>query len=247
MKTKVLLVAIGILATALVAYSQPHNIKREKERDDPRIQKSVREAKEKKHNKVVLAASGQGAAMVLGIDQALQEHVAVIVTPIGHVAKVDRLGESIYSWYKFTVLESLCRPVPGGVVPEDVPSSLLPVRPGEVLAILPGGVLDVDGVRVEELVTGLPFFEDGKQYLLFLSFLGPRSFADRAFGKLTLGTVGVFSIAEDRLLPAAKGRNPLSVDLRDRFDSSLRVLRSYASANCAHLKHAVNTANGENK
>lgn len=98
---------------------------------------------------------------------------------------------------------------------------------------MPGGILNIDGVTVEDLSPDLPPFQDQKQYLLLLDFFDTS--ADPAFhgvGNLTLGPDGAFLVVNDRLVAISRKPNPISRDLRLKFDNSMNSLRAYASTRC---------------
>ena len=202
---------------------------------ETRIQKAVREAKAKHHNKAVLTSPGQGAAMVRDVDDALRWFVALVVTPVNSAASVQATGDGLFTWYKFRIIAPLCKEPPVATAPGITPAALLPLEFGEILAAIPGGTMDVQGVMLQD-VADVPPLETGKTYLVFLDYFAEKS-DDPGFhgvGSLTLGPAGVFSVSDNRILPITV-ESLLSQDIHTRFDDRLDNLRTYAGNHCEQL------------
>jgi len=129
MRISVALFALSILTCFILAQAQPDNAQSNKaQKQETRIQKAVREAQSKGHKKAVLKSVGEGAAMVSGIDHALRDHAAFIVTPVGSASSLSPSGEQIVTWYKFAIIGSLCKSAPVMTsAPSMTPLALLPV------------------------------------------------------------------------------------------------------------------------
>src|SRR5205807_4323265 len=132
-------------------------------------------------NGFALEAQGQGDTEInlgegilfegtLDLNAAISNYTVIAATPISQNSYVLD-PYSIGTWYKFRVNETLaqkplrqcadCPPIP------DPPADMLPLNPGEILILKPGGSQVVNGVTINIGVSDFPDFTLNQQYLLF--------------------------------------------------------------------------------
>lgn len=190
-------------------------------------------------NGFALAAQEQGDTEVnlgegiifdgtLGLDPAVSNYTVIAATPISKNSYVLD-PYSIGTWYKFQVNETLaqkplsqcagCPPIP------DAPADMLPLNPGEILVLQPGGSQVVNGITINIGVSDFPEFTLNQKYLLFINLDAARN-----VGSVELGPTGVYMIdASGNLSPvfqADPGENPIADDLAARYGSNLSQLRA---------------------
>jgi hypothetical protein len=156
----------------------------------------------------------------IGLDEALQNYSVVIGEPLESKSYITDSADEIGTAYKFRVLEILsqrnavfCNGCPQV---NDVSGKLPPAHYDEFLLELSGGTVTVDGVEVTMPSSGMPKFEDGQRYLMFISFT-PGGMAT-----LIGGPSGLFRITSDESLEATgNGKHRLAVEIAARFSKSL--------------------------
>lgn len=158
-----------------------------------------------------------------GLDAALQNYSAVVAEPVESKSYIED-SNNIRTAYKFRILEIVsqrdavfCNTCPSL---NDVSAKLQPALQNEFILELSGGTLTVDGVEVTMINTGIPKFENGKSYLMFISFT-PGGMA-----RLAAGPSGVFRITSgDSLEPMGNAKRPLPTQIETRFSKSLSRLK----------------------
>jgi len=156
----------------------------------------------------------------IGLDEALQNYSMVIGEPLESKSYITDSADEIGTAYKFRVLEILsqrnavfCNGCPQV---NDVSGKLPPALYNEFLLELSGGTVTVDGVEVTMPSSGMPKFEAGQRYFMFISFT-PGGMA-----RLVGGPSGLFRITSDESLEAmGNGKHRLAVEIAARFSKSL--------------------------
>lgn len=156
----------------------------------------------------------------MGLDEALQNYSVVIAEPIESKSYITDSSDEISTAYKFRIVETLsqrnavfCNTCPAL---NDVSDKLQPALYNEFLFELSGGTITVDGVEVTMVSSGIPKFEKGERYLMFISFT-PGGMA-----KPAAGISGLFRITSDESLEAMnKGKDRIPVEIAARFSKSL--------------------------
>lgn len=160
----------------------------------------------------------------IGLDEALQNYSVVISEPVESKSYITDAADEIGTAYKFRILETLsqrnavfCNSCPQV---NDVSGKLPPALHDEFLLQLSGGTVTVDGVEVTMANRGMPKFEAGQRYLMFISFT-PGGMAT-----LIGGPSGLFRITSDESLEAmGNGKHRLAVEIAARFSKSLSGLK----------------------
>jgi len=156
----------------------------------------------------------------IGLDEALQNYSVVIGEPIESKSYITDSADEIGTAYKFRVLEILSQRnavfCSGCPQVNDVSGKLPPALHNEFLLELSGGTVTVDGVEVTMPSSGMPKFEAGQRYLMFISFT-PGGMAT-----LIGGPSGLFRITSDESLEAmGNGKHRLAVEIAAQFSKSL--------------------------
>jgi hypothetical protein len=156
----------------------------------------------------------------IGLDQALKNYSVVIAESIEKKSYITDSLDEIGTAYKFRVLETLSQrnAVFCNTCPQvnDVSGKLPPAHYDEFLLESSGGTVAVDGVEVTMPSGGMPKFEKGERYLMFISFT-PGGMAT-----LIGGPSGLFRINSDESLEAmGNGKHRLAVEIANRFSKSL--------------------------
>jgi hypothetical protein len=158
--------------------------------------------------------------MNIGLDEALQKYSVVVAEPIESKSYVTDSADEIGTAYKFRVVETLSQrnAVSCNGCPQvnDVSGKLRPALYNEFILDLSGGTLTIDGVEVTMPSSGMPKFEDGQRYLMFISFT-PGGMAT-----VIGGPSGLFRITSDESLePVGNGKSRIPVEIAARFSKSL--------------------------
>jgi hypothetical protein len=137
--------------------------------------------------------------------------------------------DSIYTWYKFTVTETLtqkpyaaCTACTFTPTP---PADLLPLQAGEILLPLPGGSALIDNVVVETNIEDFVGMVQGEKYLLFLNLDTNQQ------GVVPLGPQGIVHVNYDNtfapVMMLGEGEfEPVSSGLATQYGNSLVQLRA---------------------
>ena len=158
--------------------------------------------------------------MNIGLDEALKKYSVVIAEPIDRKSYITDSADEIGTAYKFRVVEILsqrnavfCNGCPQV---NDVSGRLPPALYNEFILDLSGGTVTLDGVEVTMPSSGMPKFEDGQRYLMFISFT-PGGMAT-----VVGGPSGLFRITSDQSLePVGNGKGRMPVEIAARFSKSL--------------------------
>jgi len=234
MKMKSAVLYLGILVVVALGIATVVFSKRkqqEAEREVPPAKNQVswyaEKSKAKGRSKVSLAVPPieyAGSSFETDTDAALSYYSVVIAQPVTETITVDETGNSIVTWYKFKVIETLqekSSPVCPGCI-STPPQDLLPVGSDEFLASKIGGQIVVDGVTVSMDDPAFPQMKMGHQYLLYISRY-PNGTAD-----IGAGPNGVFTVDDEgKVEPINNDPHPLKRDLQGRFRGSLLNLKSH--------------------
>jgi hypothetical protein len=129
----------------------------------------------------------------------------------------------IVTWYKFKKQESIQeRPAIPNIPQPTInpPQELLPVNEDEFLIITYGGAVNVKGVSITMANSQMPSFNNGKSYLLFISYT-PSGIAH-----LRGGPTGIFDVSADGSIePTAEVNNQDKVSLKSGFGDTVASLK----------------------
>jgi hypothetical protein len=155
----------------------------------------------------------------MSLEEALQNYSAVIASPIESRSYLSDSADEIGTAYRFRIEETLSQRNAvfcNACSVTDASNKLQPALHNEFIFELSGGTLTVDGVEVTMVSSGMPQFEEGKRYLMFISFT-PGGMARPA-----AGASGFFRITSDESLEAMdSGKARMQVEISGRFSKSL--------------------------
>jgi hypothetical protein len=149
------------------------------------------------------------------LEGALDYYAVLTAKPVSSFVKASE--SEITTWYKFKVIglhsrASKC-PEPCAPLPPP-PTELLPLRRDEIAISVPGGTATIDGVEITEN-TGMPKFEEGQKYLLFLR----TGVAGSQVAMIGPGPGGIYQVdTQGTISPATKGRYSLVDDVTAEHD-----------------------------
>jgi len=135
---------------------------------------------------------------VTSLDEALSNYFVIRAQPIAIRSHVKD-KESIWTWYKFRIIENLSQsslPRPSNV--PAAPQDLIPGNPDELLLDYEGGNQVINGISVVQMPHGISPFLASKQYILFLT---PDA-SGNGF-RIPLGPSGVLVVRNDGSLESA--------------------------------------------
>lgn len=146
------------------------------------------------------------------LDDVLVRYDLVVAQPTeqrGYVGEHD----TITSWYRFKILDTISRAPDPPTLPFDPPAEFFPVADDELLVARSGGAVTVEGVDVTLEEHDFPAFSLSEKYLLFLR-------ADRAkrVASADLGPSGALIISADGFLKSVGG----SPSLKQELEKALR-------------------------
>jgi len=218
------LALVAIVVFAVLAYTTISRTKPQR-KDVPnnnRLKWYAAEAKNEGKQKEVIPA---GMTDYLGSDSpgletSLSIYSVVVARPVEKRTFED--GNSIKTWYKFSIVEALTPlrdPVCFGCVTLSPPLDM-PLDTNEFVMLRNGGTLTIDGVELEQRASDFPEFKEHQKYLLFLS-LYPNKIAITAGGPL-----GVFEVDDkENLTPFSQESNPIRDGVKRKFNNSLGSLK----------------------
>jgi hypothetical protein len=155
----------------------------------------------------------------MSLDEALQNYSALIAEPIEIKAFLADSADEIRTAYKFRIWETLSQKNEvfcDGCSVNDGSGKVQPALHNEFILESSGGTLTVNGVEITMVSSGIPKFEEGKRYLMFVSFT-PGGMARPA-----AGASGFFLITSDESLEAMdNGKARMQVEISGRFSKSL--------------------------
>jgi hypothetical protein len=115
------------------------------------------------------------------MDRLLSSH-SVILAEMVEVRSYLTDSQSLRSWYKFKIVDSLIQSPPQRSFAErQIPTDLI-VNTDELLVPLEGGRIVVDGVEVTQRDQSRPRIEKSKRYLLLVSFDPASRIAEPSLG-----------------------------------------------------------------
>lgn len=219
-------VALGI-GTVVLSKKKQQASEREVPPEKNQVSWYAEKSKVKGRAKVSLAVPPVeygGSSSETDTDAALLHYSVVIAQPVAEKVTVDETGNSIVTWYKFQVIETLNRK-DSPACPECIstpPEELTVAGPDEFLAPRLGGQLVIDGITVSMENPAFPPLEIGQSYLLYISKY-PNGVAD-----IGAGPDGIFKISDKgKIEPINRNGHPLKRDVMTRFRSSLSDLKSH--------------------
>lgn len=228
---KVKLITIVVLAAGVIAggiVRSASTVQKSPPYKD-RLKWYAKEAKVKGQRKIVVPAPLEeylGSAGAISAEEAFSASTVVVAHVVSKQSSYS--DDHITTWNKFAIDEVISEaknlPCPG-CLPPSPPSTLLPLSSGEFLIPKTGGIVNIDGVDVEQPVDTFPEYQFNQKYLLLIN-LYPSGVA-RTVG----GPVGVFKVLQnDKLSPISDSEHKIRRDFKEIYANSLENLRK-------HLKH----------
>lgn len=205
MKLKFLIFSAALLiASVMSGYVKSVSSSRQESRQQttrPTLKQIAREAKGKGEGEVKLHGLITNKAQFTNLTDALNAYHLMKVELVDKKSMIE--NESIYSWYKFKIIDDISQAKTAYdfsfMTP---PLEMLPLQRDEVLVSADGGVVMIDGIEVSSRELGEPVFDINKQYLLFLC-LDPAT----KIATVNLGAAGVFSVdGADIIAPFNKNK-----------------------------------------
>lgn len=227
MKTKLIIVVVLVAAAAVVGVVRTASTIQQKQTPDKDSLKwYAKEAKNKGQKKVGVPAplvEYLGGAGTISAEEAFSSSTVVVAHLVSKQSTY--WNNDITTWNKFAIDETLSEakdlPCRGCELPSP-PATLLPLSRGEFLLPKTGGIVDIDGVEVRQLVEDYPEYELNQKYVL-LAFLYPSGLA-RTFG----GPIGVFTVLpNDKLAPISESEHKIRKDFKDLYGNSLDQVRKH--------------------
>lgn len=158
---------------------------------------------------------------VENLEQAGNLYTAVIAEPVQVTSVLESDEESIGSWYKFKIIETLSEPAPRPYpFTAAAPPEALPLTEDEFIAYLPGGTLTIDGVTVKNYHPDTPPLTLFKKHLLFIELDKTSRVA-----RVSLGPDAIFSVDAQSLVPINKTSRHRR-ELEARYSSSYEKLKA---------------------
>ncbi len=191
-----------------------------------RLQWYAKNAKEEGKQRVVLPGPKLDYAGVnMDLDDALRAYSVVVATPIESKSEIQN-SDDIWTWYKFRILELItrknsiycdtCPPVP------NPPAAMSADTPEEFLIVTSGGTVMLDGVAMTIENREIPPFEQGKKYVLLISF-EPSGVAS-----LGTGPSSVFRLTDDGSMASVNNSNwKIQTQISRRFNLKFSALKSH--------------------
>lgn len=228
MKTRFLVVVsvlfVGIVTLVVWTVASKHQKSEVPSKN--RLKWHAAEAKKSGKQRVVIPA---GIRDYLGtennsIDQVFSDYTVVVAKPVGKwTYQAD--DNSLVTWHKFTIVDpvtQLKNPLCPGCLSVTPPSDIPIDFTTEFLVPRAGGTMTIDGVDVEQREDGFPDFQQGENYLLFIS-LYPNGIALTAGGPL-----GVYRIDEkENVTPFANRRDKIQEGIETKFNNSLPSIKRH--------------------
>ncbi|HJQ32838.1 MAG TPA: hypothetical protein VJ866_11690 [Pyrinomonadaceae bacterium] len=188
----------------------------------PTVRTRAQQAEAKGRTEIDLPRSSGDYLTVNSVEQAAKSHTAVIAEPVQVESRLEDDGETINSWYKFRIVETLSEPTPYPYSFGSPPGELLPLNQNEFAAYLPGGSLMVGGVKVISRPPESPALPLFKKHLLFIDLDATNRVA-----RIEYGPDSIFSVKEDGSVEAYNGRvTPLQLNAEARYGNSLDRIKS---------------------
>src|SRR5258705_8175875 len=153
--------------------------------------------------------------------------------------------DSIYTWYKFSVSETLTQkpyaPCTACTFTPTPPTDLLPLQSNEILIPLPGGSAMIDNIVVETNIEDFAGLVPGERYLLFLNLNTNQQ------GIVPIGPQGILHINYDNtfapVMMLAQGEyDPLSSGLATQYGNYCSLsdyLNASRQSKTIKIKNAV--------
>jgi hypothetical protein len=230
---KVKLIAIALLAAVGITIGVVRSSSTVQKKSPPangRIKWYANEAKSEGKRRVVFVSEYlheyPGSAGTISAEEAFWHSTVVVAHVISQESSYR--NNQITTWNKFLIDEVLSDakelPWPGWQ-PSTLPSTLLPLQSGEFLIGKSGGIVNIDGVEVEEVDEFYPAYDLNQKYVLLIHLY--PSGAARTFG----GPVGDFRVQQnDKLAGVAETRHrdhKVRRDFKELYGNSLENLRKH--------------------
>lgn len=213
-----ILVAIGYVSTASKSKPAQESVESEKRGT---LRQQVARAKLRGERQLILGGIVAMYERAESLDDVLARYSLVVAEPVeqrGYVGEHD----SISSWYKFKLIETLSNPVaPHSFAAFALPAELLPLKEDEFLVSRVGGTAPVEGLMVTIQEHNFPAFKKQQKYLLFL-LLDPV----QKVGSIGLGPSGALLIKDDATFESINTHtSPLQNEIQRRYGNSLEDLK----------------------
>lgn len=213
-----LFVVIGYINTASKSKPSQEPIESEKRGT---LRQQVARAKLRGEPQLTLGGIVATYEQAKSLDNVLARYSLVVVQAVEQRGYIDE-HDSISSWYKFKIIETLSNPAtPHSFASFNIPAELLPLREDEILVSRLGGTVPVDGLMVTIQEQNFPEFKKSRKYLLFL-LLDPV----QKVGSVGLGPAGALLIKDEDTFESINERTyPLQNEIQNRYGNSFKSLR----------------------
>lgn len=196
-------------------------LKGKEKRNTLALKERVELAKMRGEQQIIIPGSISANVEVENLDEAFSTYTVVIAQPIEVKSFLD-MHDTINSWYKFKVIETLSKKAP----PADTsfgnpPDDMLPLKDNEILVPRLNGTVVIDNVKVTAPDKDFPMLDKTQRYLLFLSVDTTGN-----IGRLELGSAAVASITPDgKIETTDKQQDRLKLEMKGRYNGSLNQLK----------------------
>jgi len=213
-----LFVVIGYINTASKSKPSQEPIESEKRGT---LRQQVARAKLRGEPQLTLGGIVATYEQAKSLDNVLARYSLVVAQPVEQRGYIDE-HDSISSWYKFKIIETLSNPAtPHSFASFNIPAELLPLREDEILVSRLGGTVPVDGLMVTIQEQNFPEFKKSRKYLLFL-LLDPV----QKVGAVGLGPAGALLIKDEDTFESINERTyPLQNEIQNRYGNSFKSLK----------------------
>lgn len=157
-------------------------------------------------------------------DSVVSSFSFLVVEPIEVRSYGTLTDDTVRSWYRFRVIETLSTKAPPFAI-TDPPGDMAPPQSNEILAFKWGGTVTVNGVQVTAEEPSFPNFVMGQRYLLVVQVDPNTRLANNA-----MGPDGAYIItASGQIVPVNSAGGVFQNDLASRYSSSIDQLRAALS------------------
>ncbi|HZQ91846.1 MAG TPA: hypothetical protein VFA60_08655 [Terriglobales bacterium] len=204
----IILIVVGALATAWSQTGKPSG----------RLDELARRARAEGRSEVQIGIGDIETLDASSLTEALSNFTVVLAQPITSISV--RRGDSIVTWTKFNAIEFLAlRPnCEACSFRQEPPETLLPFGSNQFVLPIPGGTVDVEGIKVRSSGKHTVLFEPGKTYLLLLNM---NSIGQ---ARLDAGVSGAFFVNDDGTIrPISKHNVRWAKELQEHYPSVAAV------------------------
>jgi hypothetical protein len=213
-----LFVGIGYIKTASKSKPVQESVESEKRGT---LRQQIARAKLRGEPQLTLGGIVATYEQPKSLDNVLTRYSLVVAQLVEHKGYIDE-HDSISSWYKFKIIETLSRPAtPHSFAFFELPTDLLPLRDDEILVSRLGGTVPIDGLSVTVQEHEFPEFRKSRKYLLFL-LIDPV----KKVGSAGLGPAGTLLIKDDDTFESINERAySLQNEIQNKYGASFKSLK----------------------